>query len=76
MNLMTSISGFGSLRTIGQDLILDHNDALTDISGLMGIDTVGRHFSSTGNGLTTAQAAALRDAIGVSDIGGTITISE
>ncbi len=73
---LSSITGMGSLRAITGDLSLYANTSLTDVSGLMNIDTVGGVFHLQSNGLSTAQAEALRDAIGVSDIGGGVYIYE
>ncbi len=72
---LASITGFDVLAHIGA-LELTDNEDLTNIDGLMSLDTVAGNFYVGWNGLSRSQAEALRDAIGVSDIGGTITIYE
>ena len=66
---------WASLREISGALYLYGNHSLSDISGLFDLETVGAEFYVVGNvSLPTYQAEALRDAIGIGNIGGAITI--
>ena len=71
-----SFSGLESLTTIGADLLIDGWDFLTDVTALHGVTSVGADFTVTDNDtLLTADAETLRDAIGLGNIGGSVTIS-
>jgi len=73
---VAAISGFTGLEEIGDDLQLSSNTNLTDLSGLMGVEEVDGDLTITWNAqLPTATAEALRDAIGTSNIGGSVTIA-
>jgi hypothetical protein len=59
---------------VGEDLVVQNNTALTDVSALETVDTVAVDLTITDNPtLATSDAEALRDAIG--SIGGSVTIS-
>jgi hypothetical protein len=65
-----------AVKTIGGTLSFESNPLVTSLAGLLDIESVGADFSVVDNvTLPTAEATALRDAIGVADIGGTVTIS-
>ena len=71
-----TLLGLEGVRNVGGSLILEENDVLVDVEALHGVVSIGLDLLILGNGLlVTADAEALRDAIGVSDIGGTVTIS-
>ena len=73
---LTSLSGFDAFTDIGRDLTIKNNGVLTDVTALHDVTDVARHFTVEDNvTLTTTAAEALRDAIGESNIGGTVTIS-
>ena len=68
--------GLENLTSIGADLKIDQCDTLSDVTALHGVTSVGADFTVTDNTiLSTTDAEALRDAIGTSNIGGTVTIS-
>ena len=72
---LTSFNGLENLLTIGEDLHIKDNVVLTDVSALHGVTSVGEDFVVKDNtSLPTADAEALRDAIGVTNIGGTVLI--
>jgi hypothetical protein len=68
--------GTPNLTTIGGSLYIGYNYGLGSVTGLWNVDTVGGDFTCQQNGWTAARCEAFRDNIGVSDIGGTITIDE
>jgi hypothetical protein len=73
---LTDVDGLAALWGISGSLLLEENEALVDLTGLQGVSTVGGDFTIIGNGaLTNAEAELLRDAIGMSNIGGLVTIS-
>ena len=64
-----------SLQEIGGDLQISENTVLDDITGLYAIHSIGGYLAITINpSLPTAQAEALRDTIGVGNIGGSVYI--
>ena len=74
-DVLTSLDGLEDLVSIGGMLRLDDNEYLSDVMALHGVISVGSDFTITDNlELLTADAEALRDAIGTSNIGGTVTI--
>jgi hypothetical protein len=67
---------FSSLRTITGSLIVMMNPALKSLNDLSALTSVGASFSVQNNAvLPTACAEALRDQVGLVNIGGTILIS-
>ena len=61
---------------VGGGLTLHNNLILADVTALHDLPAVPGDFTVTNNGwLYTSEATALRDAIGVANIGGTVTIS-
>jgi hypothetical protein len=76
----TGLTNLGAFAGLGGALQLDlrvrSNPALTDVTALDGIKSVGGAFDFEDNtSLPTAKVTALRDLIGVANIHGTITIS-
>ena len=72
-----TIGGFDVLVDVGSELKLSQNSVLTDIGGLFGVGSVGTHLKLENNSLlpTVGQCEALRDAIGVANIGGSVIIT-
>ena len=65
-----------SLREIHGEFYIESNSDLADITGLFGLEAVGSTFYVVANGnLATSQAEALRDTVGITNIGGSIAIS-
>lgn len=74
---LKSVDGLRSLTAIEGSLLIYLNPDLTQLRELHGITMVGERLSITNNAmLPTCEAEALRDAIGVENIGGTISIAE
>ncbi|MBT3221025.1 MAG: hypothetical protein HN348_18235, partial [Proteobacteria bacterium] len=74
--LLVDLSGLSAITVIYEDLEIAGNDQLGDVSALHNVTSVGGDFSVMDNqSLATVDAEALRDAIGISNIGGTVTIS-
>ncbi|HND32787.1 MAG TPA: hypothetical protein PLA94_22480, partial [Myxococcota bacterium] len=73
----TTIAGLAALQVVSGNLSLSHNSLLQDLSPLSQITGVAGDFSITHNdGFSDGTAEALRDAIGVGNIGGTILIED
>jgi len=69
-------TGLESLSSIGDNFIVDANSALSDVTALHNIVSVVDDFRVTDNtALLTEDAQELRDAIGTTNIGGTVSIS-
>lgn len=74
---LVSLSGLDNLRSVGNDASIVLNDQLADITGLHGIESVGDDLIVTDNPmLTDDQAYALRDAIGLENIGGYVVVMD
>jgi len=75
--LLVTLDGFDSITSVGGELKASGNSLLIDLAGYFGVTSVGGHFKIQNNPLlpTVAQAEALRDSIGVGNIGGNIVIS-
>jgi len=72
---LTDLDGLSSLREIGNGLLINGNAALTRIQGLHGVTSVAGDLIVGDNPLLpTCEAEALRDAIGIANIQGTIQI--
>ncbi len=75
----TSVVSLGSLACLVEvagDLVIHDNSLLTNIAGLLNVESVGGDLQITDNPLLpTSQAEGLRDTIGTGNIGGSITIS-
>jgi hypothetical protein len=72
---LVDLSGLDGLSSIGGKLHIYTHSVLIDVSALENVASVGLDFNVSGNWcLETAAAEAVRDAIGTSNIGGTITI--
>lgn len=67
---------FGNLTTIDDDFSISDNYYLNDVTTFNTITSIGGDFTLSNNGISTTQANTLRDTIGISNIGGVITISE
>jgi len=71
----SAILGLAALRTVGGDLVMEHNPT-ADLSPLATITSItGAVTLTTNEGFSDADAETLVTAIGVSHIGGTVTIS-
>ena len=74
---LLSLDGATALRSVGGNLHISDDDLLTSLSGLHGIEQLGGDLIVTGNAaLTVSEADALRDAIGVANIGGAIVLED
>ena len=74
--VLVDLRGLEKLPELGSSLSLEHNASLRDVQDLHGLESVGGSFSIRDNtALPDAEAEALRDAIGTSNIGGSVTIS-
>ena len=73
---LESLSGLEGLRTVDWALQIHSNQALTDVTALHEVTSVGYGLTITDNTeLLTSDAEALRDAIGTDNIGSSVTIS-
>jgi len=72
----TNVAGFESLRTVDGNLKIYQNDEMRDLGGLHNVSWVGGYLYIHGNDcLPVGRAEDLRDAIGLENIGGSITTS-
>jgi hypothetical protein len=72
---MGDISGLTALTAVGGDLVIDDNRLLAARSGLTALDTIGGSLVITSNErLPLATAEALRDQVGIDDIGADVVI--
>jgi hypothetical protein len=72
---LETVDGFPSLSVLGE-LQMSTNSSLTDVTGLHDVTAIVGDLTVADNpSLPTSAAEALRDAIGIENIGGTITIS-
>jgi len=75
--VLVTIDGFPVLGPVGNELKVDSNTVLITMNGLFNVTSVGGHFKIEDNPIlsTQWQAEGLRDAIGVSNIGGNVIIN-
>ncbi|MBK9370062.1 MAG: hypothetical protein IPN01_27800 [Deltaproteobacteria bacterium] len=72
---LVSLTGFEGLTTLDDELYVYWNNDLTDIEPLFSLQSVGGDFTfSYNDSLSRARAEALRDTIGLGNIGGTVKI--
>lgn len=73
---LITAAGVGPPLDVGADLVFDDNDSLVDVSTFHTVTGVSGDLQVTDNtALPTANADALRDAIGIGNIGGAVDIS-
>lgn len=73
---LPNIDGLSGVTSIGGRLFIERNESLLTVSGLRGTENIAGDFIIEDNtALPTSDAEALRDAIGIANIGGTVTIS-
>ncbi len=73
---VTDLDGLSGVRLVGDDLVLWGNADLSDVTGLHTVEQIGGDLIIKNNtDLPTADAEAMRDAIGTDNIRGSVTIS-
>ena len=73
---LSFVGSYDSLTSIGVDLTIEDNGLLSNVDGLMGLESIGNDLQITDNeSLPMSAATDLRDAIGTSNIGGSVMIS-
>ena len=73
---LTSLSGLESLQSVSAGLTITTNGALTSLSGLESLQSSGGLSITNNRVLPNCLAIALRDRIGLGNIGGPIRISD
>ena len=65
--LLTTVSGFGALKTVGEDIHISRNAKLTTVSGFDALKTVGQTLHISGNAkLTTISGFDVVESVGLS----------
>ena len=75
LSSLPHVDGLAALQTIGGGLTITDDHSLTSLTGLQAVTSVGGDLVIRDNPvLPTSQAEALRDTIGLANIGGVVTI--
>jgi len=76
-DLVENVDGLAALTQVGGQLLISANPALRDLGGLHNLESVGNGFTVILNeALPMCEAEELRDAIGLENIAGEISIAD